>query len=89
MLKIVKRTVPLETEGTINRLSAELAEARGETDFVPFPAAYSYQVGEYIVHSGKVYIVTSPIIRGETVYLGRNVNETSMEEVINALQKEV
>ena len=56
MLKIIKRTIPLETEGTINRLSAELAEARGETETLPFVAEKTYQAGEYIVHNGKVLV---------------------------------
>lgn len=88
MLKIIKRTVPLETEGTINRLSAELAEARGETPTEPFQAARSYQPGEYLVHVGKVFLVISAIIAGETVISGQNVTETNLEDAINALQKE-
>ena len=89
MLKVIKRTIPLETEGTINRLSAELAEARGEGDDMPFIVEKTYQKGEYIVHNGRVYIANSTIVSGETAIPGFNVDETSMEEVINLLQKEV
>ena len=87
MLKIVKRTVPLETEGTINRLSLELAEARGEMPSEPFVAEKTYQAGEYLVKNGKVYIVNDTIIMGETVFPGLNARESSLEEVINLLQQ--
>ena len=89
MLKIIKRTIPLETEGTINRLSAELAEARGETETLPFVAEKTYQAGEYIVHNGKVLVPNATIIAGETVKVGVNADETTLEEVITLLQKEV
>lgn len=89
MLKVIKRTIPLETEGTINRLSAELAEARGETETVPFTAEKTYHSGEYIVKNGKVFVLNTTVIAGETVTVGMNATETTLEEIINLLQKEV
>ncbi len=89
MLKIIKRTIPLETEGTINRLSAELAEARGETEVYPFQVDKLYEKDDYLVYNGRVFIVKFTIVSGELAIPGYNIDETSMEEVINALQKEV
>ena len=88
MLKIIKRSIPLETEGTINRLSAELAEARGEGTAEPFAAENTYRKGEYIVHNGRVFISSGTIVAGEVVVPGYNAVETTMESIINQLQKE-
>lgn len=88
MLKLVKRTIPLETEGTINRLKADLSEATGGGEAVPFKAEKTYAEGDVIVNAGHIFHATSVIISGETVRPGINCTETTMEEVINTLQKE-
>ena len=85
MPKIIKRTVPLEMEGELNRTKAELAQAVGLGDPVPFTAERTYQAGEAISHAGRIYIANVAIVAGETVVPGDNVTETNIETIINAL----
>lgn len=87
MLKIIKRTVPLETEGTINRLKADLDEARGLTEVQPFTAPEAYQKGELFTHNGRVFMADATIVKGETVTPGANCTETNVADALNALQK--
>ena len=85
MLKVIKRTVPLEMEGELNRTKAELARAAGLGGPVPFTAERTYQTGEAISNAGRIYIADTTIIAGETVTPGSNATETNIESVINAL----
>ena len=87
MLKINRRTVPLALEGELNRTKAELAEARGLGEARPFAAKKNYQVGEIIANGGRVFTATQAIARGETAVPGANCTETTMESIINEMQK--
>ena len=87
MLKITKRKIPLETEGTINRLRADLNEARGYGDAQPFTAKKTYQAGEIIINGGKAFVASVVIVGGETITPGVNCIETNLENIINALQE--
>jgi hypothetical protein len=84
-MKIVRRTWPLEKEGELNRAKMDLAEATGANGPAPFVAGKTYQPGEVISHSGRVYTANAVIIAGETVTPGGNAMETSIEEIINLL----
>ena len=85
MPRIVHRSWPLEKEGELNRTKAELAQATGSAEPVPFTAARTYQAGEALSHAGRVYIANTVIIAGETVRPGSNAMETSIDAIINAL----
>lgn len=87
MLKIIKRSVPLATEGTINRLKADLADARGLTEAQPFTAKETYPQGELFTHNGRVFTADVTIVAGETVTPGVNCTETNIADALNAIQK--
>lgn len=85
MPRIVHRSWPLEKEGELNLTKAELAQATGAVEPVPFTAAKTYQAGEALSYAGRVYIANTVIVAGETVRPGGNVTETSIDAIINAL----
>ena len=87
MLKIIKRSVPLATEGTINRLKSDLADARGLTEAQPFVAENTYPAGELFVHNGRVFTALFTIIKGETAKPNVNCKETNIADALNAIQK--
>lgn len=87
MLKIIKRSVPLATEGTINRLKSDLADARGLTEARPFTAKETYPQGELFTHNGRVFTADVTIVTGETVTPGINCTETNIADALNAIQK--
>ena len=65
----------------------DLAKATGANGPVPFVAGKTYQPGEVISHSGRVYTANAVIIAGETITPGGNATETSIEEIVNLLNK--
>lgn len=77
----------MNTEGTINRLRADLNEARGDVETVPFTAKQTYKAGEFIVNGAKVFVAEEAITAGETVTPGYNCYETTIAEVLNALNE--
>ena len=52
----------------------------------PFTAEKTYNAGDVIANGARVYIAGQVIIRGETVTPGANCEETTIADVINALQ---
>ena len=84
MLRIVKRTVPLEMEGQMNRLKSEnealrrqsdaLASTEGETVIRP------YAVGEHLIYQGTLYRVVSPICSGGMITPGTNCRPTTLAD---------
>ena len=84
MLKITKRTFPLETEGQINRLSSEMAEnSRTFADIAEETIARSrHKVGDYITVSGVFCEVIAPIFVGEKIIFDRNVKEANIGSVL-------
>lgn len=85
MLKIKRRTFPLEKEGELNRLRAEVSLLNGTGKVEPFTAIRAYQPGEAISYAGRIYKTNTVIVAGETVTPGDNATETSIEEIVNAL----
>lgn len=84
-MRVVKPRVPIETQGRINRMQADLDGATGANGPVPFMAERTYQTGEAISHAGRIYIADVVIVSGETVKPGENATETSIEDIVNAL----
>ena len=84
-MRVVKPKVPIETQGRINRMQADLDGATGANGPVPFEAERTYQTGEAISHAGRIYIADAVIVTGETVKPGENAVETSIEDIVNAL----
>ncbi len=84
-MRVVKPKVPIETQGRINRMQADLDGATGANGPVPFEAERTYQTGEAIGHAGRIYIADVVIVAGETVKPGENATETSIEDIVNAL----
>lgn len=52
----------------------------------PFTATKSYMKNEMIADGSRIYRATRAIVRGETVTPGENCEETSIAEVLTALQ---
>ena len=84
-MRVVKPKVPIETQGRINRMQADLDGATGANGPVPFEAERTYETGEVISHAGRIYIADVVIVAGETVKPGENATETSIEDIVNAL----
>ena len=84
-MRVVKPRVPLETQGRINRMQADLDGTTGANGPLPFVAERTYQAGEAISHAGRIYIADVVVVAGETVKPGENATETSIEDIVNAL----
>ena len=69
-------------------MQSELDGATGSNGPVAFTAGKTYQPGEAISHGGRIYIADTVIIAGETVTPGWNVTETSIEDIVNALNEQ-
>lgn len=54
----------------------------------PFTAQKTYQAGEIITDGARVYIANQVIVKDETVRPGVNCAETTIADVLNALQAE-
>jgi len=97
MLKIVHRTVPLEMEGTINRLNSEVEEEKRKTAEYESALAEiaetstaktSHEVGEYITLNGVFCEVIAGICAGEKIEFNRNVKAVNIGSVLNELKGE-
>lgn len=95
MLKIVHRTVPLEMEGTINRLNSDLEEEKAKTAEYErslagiteeSQAKSNHEVGEYITVNGIFCEVIQPISAGETISFGTNIKAVSIGAVLSELK---
>ena len=84
-MRIVKPQVPLEAQGRMNRMKSELDTATGANGPVAFMASRDYQPGGAISHAGRIYTAGTVIVTGETVTPGVNATETSIEDIVNAL----
>ena len=75
MLKVIKRTFPLEKEGELNRTKAELGEFQSMT------AKSNISKGECFILHDVCYRATNAILIGEEVIPGRNCNKISINEI--------
>lgn len=87
MLKINRRTFPLETEGQINRLNSEMTEYdRAFSDIAEGTIAQKcHAVGEYITVNGFFCEVTNGISVGEVIMIGRNVKQANIGTVLSKM----
>lgn len=97
MLKIVRRTVPLEMEGTINRLNSDVEtekakNAEYERSLAEISentiAKANHDVGEYITLNGMFCEVIEKIFVGETIAFDRDVKAVSIGAVLSGLKGE-
>lgn len=86
MLKVIKRTFPLETEGKLNRLIQQDSMSHGivgETKAVSnMPQGFFFEV------NGVAYRALKAIATGETLVVGVNCEAVSLASVINEINKE-
>ena len=84
MLKITKRTFPLETEGQINRMNSELTQyERTFAEIAEEPTATKcHAIGEYITVHGVFCEVIAPISVGETITFDSKVKAVSIGSVL-------
>lgn len=79
-----------ERRMTVQEMREKIAEltARVMNEAAPFTAAKTYQTGEIITDGARVYIANTVIVKGETVKPGENCAETTIADVLNAIQAE-
>ena len=77
-----------EHKMTVQEMREKIAEltALVMNESKPFTATKSYMKGEMITDGSRIYRATRAIVRGETVVPGENCEETSIAEVLTALQ---
>lgn len=75
---------------TVAEMREKIAELTAivMNEAVPFTAAKTYQAGEIITDGSRVYIAGEVIVKGETVRPGVNCQETTIADVLNAMQAE-
>ena len=97
MLKIFKRTFPLEEEGRINRLNSEMDAEKRKSDQYEKAlvettesviATAPHAIGEYITVNGMFCEVIDAICEGETINLDRNVKAANIGSVLSELKGE-
>ena len=79
---------PEDKPMTVAQMRQKIAELEAAVlnASTPFPAPKTYQTDEIITKGSRVYIANQVIVKGETVTPGINCTETSVEQVLNALQ---
>jgi len=84
MIKIMRKDIArLQREN--DRLKSRMNEIT-TTEGRPFTAEKPYQAGEIITDGARVYIANQVIVQGETVIPGVNCTQTTVADVLNALQ---
>lgn len=96
MLKITRRTVPLEMEGTVNRLNSELEAEKAKTAEYELALAgiaeettakAHHSVGEYLTVNNVFCEVIEPISVGEIISFGSNVKAANIGSALAELKK--
>ena len=76
-IKIVKRKYPVSVDGEINRIKSEMA---GTDDMT---AKAAIDEGKYFIVNNRLFRSLTVITAGETIRLGVNCEETSVDDVLN------
>lgn len=78
---------PMSVQEMRERIAELTALVMNES--TPFAAEKSYQQGDIITHGARTYIASQVIVEGETVTPGINCVETTIADVLNAIQTQI
>ena len=92
MLRISKRSYPLEAEGQVNRLKTENDLLKHQADSVASTegerVSRPYSIGEHLIYQGTLYRVVSPICSGGMITPGTNCRPTTLADELKNLKGE-